>query len=84
VRWLVERRLSKLVVAGGTGYPQVPHDPACLVCLSRRRAEARLPPDLRPAGPQQVTERAANGSAVGYPGFADLAPVRPEGGRTSG
>ena len=34
------------------------HAPAALACFPRCRADIRLPPDLRHARPQLVTERA--------------------------
>jgi hypothetical protein len=60
VRWLVERRLPELIVASVTGHPEMPDALAAFVCFLRRRAEARFPLDLRPAGPQLVTKRATS------------------------
>jgi len=59
MRRLVERRPPEFVAAGVARHPKVPHTPAPLVFLQRRRAQARLPPDLRLSRPQPVTERAA-------------------------
>ena len=59
MRRLVEPRLPELVVTGVTRHPEVPHAPAALGSFTGCRADAGFPPDLRHAGPQLVTERAA-------------------------
>ena len=57
MRRLVERGLPELVVAGAAGHPDVAHATAAFGSLPGRRADAGLPADLSPAGPQLMTER---------------------------
>jgi hypothetical protein len=59
MRRLIERRPPKLVATGVARHPEVPHAAAPFVFFPRRGAEARLPPNLRQAGPQPMAERAA-------------------------
>jgi hypothetical protein len=58
MRWLVERGLPELVVAGAAGHPDVAHAAAAFGSLPGRRTDAGLPADLGPAGPKLMTERA--------------------------
>jgi hypothetical protein len=59
VRRLVERRIPELSVAGLAGHQQVPHAPAALGSLLRRRADTGFPADPGLARPQRMAERAA-------------------------
>jgi|SRR5580704_4116452 hypothetical protein len=57
MRRLVERGLPELVVAGTADHPDMAHATAAFGSLPGRRADAGLPADLGPAGPQLMTER---------------------------
>jgi hypothetical protein len=57
MRRLVERGLPELVVAGTADYPDMAHATTAFGSLPGRRADAGLPADLSPAGPQLMTER---------------------------
>ena len=63
VRRFVEHRVPVLPVAGVAGHPEVPHAPATLVCFPRRRAETRLPSDLRHAGRATAGDRTGSTAA---------------------
>jgi hypothetical protein len=59
VGWLEEHCLPELVVAAVTRDPDVPHAATAPGRFLGRGADARRPADLRLAGPQLMTERAA-------------------------
>jgi hypothetical protein len=58
VRWLVERRLPQLIMAGSAGDHRMTHAPAACRGLPGWPADTRLPAHLRLTGPELVTERA--------------------------